>query len=133
MSENEVKSFKKHPVRGMGIIPIENEVKENCKFCENLSQYSRNACENKLRGFKCQFVGTKTYWINRAGLAEKQKRQLKEEKAIALDALERIERYKNNCYMFKVENDTHYIDFKYVWEICNIAKQAIEKIGGKSD
>lgn len=67
--------------------------KEKCEFCEKISTYN-NACEDILRGFGCRFVGTKTYWINRAGVAEKRLKTAKQENKKMREALKSF----YNCF-----------------------------------
>src|SRR5574344_2064456 len=105
---------------------------EKCKFYKK--QFLSKYCElfkQPCYGKHCNFIKEFT----RLNELEQQLQAAKEENDTLTqqnkqmrEALEKIERYKNNCYMFKVENDTHYIDFKYIWEICNIAQQALKGV-----
>ena len=45
-----------------------------------------------------------------------------------VEALEKIKTYKNNCYIFKVDNDKHYVEFEYIWEVSNIAQQELKEV-----
>jgi hypothetical protein len=59
---------------------MQDKVIKECKHCENLSTYNAGCCSLKLRGIKCQFVGTKEYWISKCGKLTKQLKQIEQEK-----------------------------------------------------